>query len=291
MSVWGIITVKDEIDVLERVLAHMAGQVDNIVVADNGSTDGTYEWLHDEWAYQSDHRWMPGPGFFAAIPDHCAYDGSQPPRTVFRDREVGYYQSQKMSALAAFAAASTAEWVVPFDADEIWVARDPGWGTIAQVLASLPPAEGVATAELYDHVATADDVDARWPIDRMVWRRPEPAPLPKVAVRPLAPVVIEQGNHGAHYPAVTPSPVLVVHHFPYRSPEQMISKARNGGAAYAATDLPEDFGKHWRDYNRLSDEQLTEAFYTWFHETDPAAAGLIEDPVPVLPDSARVIRR
>jgi hypothetical protein len=71
---------------------------------------------------------------------------------------------------------------------------------------------------------------------------------------------------------------LEVRHYPYRSPEQMIRKARNGAAAYAATDLPETVGQHWRDYGRLTDEQIGEVFRRYFWSADPEADGLVHDP-------------
>lgn len=249
----GIARVKDEHDIIAATVAHMLTQVDHVIVEDNGSTDGTLALL-------------------AALP----------PVEVLRDPTVGYYQSAAMSRLAGYAAREHgATWVVPFDADECWYSPH---GRIADVLTDHPT-EAVATAALYDHVATARDPDEPDPLKRIGWRRRDAASLPKVACRPAAPVTIHQGNHGAGYGA-TVDGLLVVRHFPYRSAEQFVSKVRNGAAAYAATDLPEDAGKHWRDYGRLLDSGGTEAigdvFRAWFWsaspETDPS---LIFDPAPV----------
>jgi hypothetical protein len=61
----------------------------------------------------------------------------------------------------------------------------------------------------------------------------------------------------------------------------MIRKARNGGRAYAATNLPEDHGQHWRDWNRLTDEQLGDVFRRYYWSADPEHdANLIFDPAP-----------
>ena len=104
------------------------------------------------------------------------------------------------------------------------------------------------------------------------------------------PVTIEQGNHGANYGLTTPTPVLKVRHFPYRSAEQMIRKVRNGGAAYRATDLPDDFGAHWRGYDKFSDEEIAGIFGKWFYRARPTAMEqmdgenlppLVHDPVVV----------
>lgn len=250
MAVVGISMVKDEGDVIEQTVGLMLGELDHVVIADNASTDGTRDIL-----------------------ERLRRCGE--PITIVDDPEPGYFQSRKMTALAHRAARDHgADWVVPFDADERWYSP---FGRIADVLREN--SASIASAALYDHVATGDD-PAAGPLDSMFWRRRDPAPLPKVACRPYAPVTIHQGNHGADYGDRVDG-LLVVRHFPYRSAEQMIRKARNGGAAYAATDLPEDQGKHWRDYNRLSDEQLADVFREFFWarrpERDPS---LIFDPCP-----------
>ncbi len=252
----GICCAKDEIDILEFTVLHMREECDAVIVADNGSTDGTREMLQ---------RLSREPGV-----------------VVREDPEVGYYQSARMSRMAAQAAAMGATWVVPFDADEWWYSPH---SRIADVLADQSAA-AIATAELYDHVPTAQDPGVADPVTRIGWRRREPAPLAKVAVRPSLPVTIEQGNHGATFPTPrTIDGLLVVRHFPYRSADQFVSKVRNGAAAYAATDLPEDVGKHWRDYGRLLDsggpDAIGDVFRAWFWSAAPEEdPSLIFDPAP-----------
>lgn len=251
MTVTAISMVKDEQDIVEAFVRHTAGQVDRMIVADNGSTDGT-----------------------RGILDHLARDL---PLTVIDDPEVGYFQSKKMSALAARAAADGAEWVVPADCDEWWYSP---FGRVADVLQDL---DGVSIvgAHLFDHVPTALDPDVPDPFRRIGWRRREPMPLMKVAAKARPAVTIHQGNHDADHGRRVDG-VLVVRHLPLRSAEQMIRKARNGGRAYAATDLPEDHGQHWRDWNRLSDEQLGDVFRRFYWSADPERdETLIFDPPPL----------
>lgn len=250
MATAAVSMCKDEADVIEGFVARTAAEVDFLVIADNGSTDGTRELLDDL--------------------------AGRYPLTVLDDPEVGYFQSRKVSALAARAEAAGARWIIPADSDEVWYSP---FGRIADVLSDRP--EAIVTAALYDHVATGADPAGDDPVVRMSWRRRAPAPLPKVACRARLPVTVHQGNHGASYDAVTVDGLLVVRHFPYRSSAQMVRKARNGAAAYAATDLPEDQGAHWRAYGRLSDEQLGDVFREHFWTADPAAdPTLIFDPCP-----------
>jgi len=249
MTVVAIAMVRDEADIIASTVGRMLEQVDHVIVADNASTDGTRDILTELGV------------------------------EIVDDPEVGYYQARKMTALAARAAQLGATWVVPFDADEVWYSP---FGRIADVLGARPEALA-ATAELYDHLATGDDPEGADPVVRMGWRLREASGLAKVACRPVVAATIHQGNHGVDYgPTLTLPGLLVVRHYPYRSAAQMIRKARNGAAAYAATDLPEDAGKHWRDYGRLSDDQIREAFDTWFHfEAPESAENMILDPCPL----------
>ena len=104
----------------------------------------------------------------------------------------------------------------------------------------------------------------------------------KVAARTRPAVTIHQGNHGADHGERVDGR-LIVRHFPYRSVEQFVSKVRNGAAAYAATDLPEHEGQHWRDYGRIlqdgGPDALADVFRQWFWQAEPTR-DLIFDPAP-----------
>lgn len=257
MTVCGISMAHNNADIIRATTEHMLTQVDHVVVLDNFSVDGAREILEEL------------------------------PVTVIDDEERGYFQSRKMTWLANYARKHfDAEWVVPFDSDEIWYSP---FGTIKEVLEGLSPQWLVATADLYDHVtSTEDDPSELNPVKRIGWRRSYKGLLPKVACRWRQDLVIGQGNHNAVYlgGATHQEGLLVVRHYPYRSTDQFISKVRDGVAAYAATDLPEASGQHWKDYGRLLDtfgeSALEEVYNTWFHLNNPQTLeNIIYDPAPV----------
>jgi hypothetical protein len=264
VQVWGIAMMRDEEDVAGAVIEHMVGEgLNGIIVADNGSVDRTRQELLDRV------DWAAAKGCRLVVQD---------------DPERGYYQSAKMSRLADQAAAEGATWIVPFDADEIWVShRD----RVAAVLREA--SADVAQAVLFNHFCTrVDDPAESNPFLRLRWRMRRPGALPKVAFRYQKGARIHQGNHGVDLPVggQTSNHFLEIRHFPYRSAEQFIRKALNGGEAYAATDLPETEGAHWRQYKALhdggGDAVLIEVFNTYFNFLSPIDEGLVLDPAPYL---------
>ena len=255
MKVIGITMVKDEIDIIHTTIMHMLTQVDGVIAIDNNSTDGTYEVLK------------------SLLADRKFCD-------TWIDIEPGYYQSLKMTGLAKIAMQDfNADWVVPFDADEIWTPI-PNFQTIKEVLEAHHDSYGIVPGYIYDHVATGFDPDIKNPVERMIYRRREPLPLNKVACRTAKDLVIEQGNHWAKYdiPARACDPAFIIHHYPYRSVEQMIKKVRNGGKAYLAMgdDVPENVGSHWRNWYTWSDDQIAECFRKWYWRHNPVIGIEIE---------------
>jgi hypothetical protein len=253
LSAFGIAMVRDEADVIEGTVRHMAGELDHLIVADNRSSDGTRDIL-----------------------DQLA---TELPLTVVDDPDPAYHQSAKMSRLAEQAADMGAVWVVPFDADELWLAPQ----RIGDTLAGLDC--DIAEAVLYNHLATAIDPGGDDPFTTMVWRQREPGALPKVAVRWQPGAVIHQGNHGVTLPSGgTRKQVLEIRHFPARSSAQFARKAINGAEAYRHTSLPESEGAHWRAYGRLYEQfgqqGLEEVFRLHWWYLSPIDAGLVHDPAP-----------
>lgn len=251
--------VRDEADIVEAFVRHSATQVDALIVADNLSSDGTRETLNEL--------------------------SHELPLTVIDDPDLAYFQSRKMSALGQRAFAAGHSWGVFADADECWYVADDPNRRIADYLDGLAPDLQLVTGLLYNHIPTgADDLNETNPFKRIGWRKREPAPLPKVCCRLHPSLVIDAGNHSARYRGrALRSPGLALRHFSWRTPAQYAAKIKIGRAAYAATNLPEDIGVHWRMWEGASDEQIEEHFREWFWSEHPRKDdSLIHDPAPVV---------
>ncbi|WP_129591562.1 glycosyltransferase family 2 protein [Actinomyces sp. oral taxon 897] len=223
-SVWAVTMVRDEKDILPSVITHLLDQgVDHVLVADNLSQDGTYEYLRDL--------------------------ARRDPRVhVGRDTTVAYYQSAKMSYLARAAWRAGADWVVPFDADELWFARE---GSLTHYLRGLDA--DVVGADWYDMVLLDDGPvgpTSSFLLDTT------PNPLGKVAFRSHPLALLEIGNHGVARVGTWAQDGLAVAHARYRSQEQVARKFRQGAQALAATGLDSHYGGHWRQGAQASDEEL-----------------------------------
>jgi glycosyltransferase involved in cell wall biosynthesis len=241
-----IAMMRDEEDIVAETAAHMLGQVDEVIVLLNGSSDRT-----------------------GAILEGLGV-------TVIDDPEVGFYQSAKLTRLAR---SLTTEWVVPFDADEVWVSASGE--RLGEVLEALPRAALVCEASVLVHVPTNLDPEGP-PVASMQYRRPRAEMHRSVACRVADELTILPGAHGARYGnrlVLKAAGLIEMRHYPARSPEQLIRKIRNGAEAYAATDLPNAATHRWCQQAKLTDDELREVFAT-FHFSE-GAKGLVHDPCPL----------
>lgn len=260
MSVAALMLVKDEEDIIRATLDNLSYHVDHVYVLDNMSTDSTWDILLE---YQREA----GEDFL----------------TLDSDLEIGYWQAKKTTRLARRAMADGHSWVLPCDADECWYVSADISRPIARFLEGLAPDVHIIWAELYNHLPSdKDDPEERNPFKRIGWRQKERGPLGKVACRSHPSLHIEAGNHMARYQGTALRGAgLTVRHFSWRSPEQYVRKIRNGYEAYAATDLPEGIGAHWRMWKDATDEAIVEHYYTWFQSKEPDLdESLIWDPAP-----------
>jgi len=202
--------VRDEEDILrEHLEYHLNAGVDHVVAIDHRSQDGSREIL-ESYARQG-------------VLTHSREEG-----TFSRQ---GAWQTQ-MSRIAA--TDHDADWVIPCDADEFWMARG---SSLKEALAAVPDRVGVVCGLLRNFVPLRDD--GGWFVERLTVRLAGSAPIndPATPFRPVVKVghraspevVISSG--GAHrvfglgeapsgwYP-------LDVLHFPFRSREQSARKYR-----------------------------------------------------------------
>lgn len=229
-SVWGITVVRDEADVLGLTMRHLLDQgVDHILVADNGSKDGTRELL--------------------------AELARRDPRvTVVDDATRAHHQSEKMTWLAHLAWRAGASWLVPFDADEFWFADGMG---LAEFLRSQDREVSIVHADFHHMVPSSPAADLRtaeFILDAT------PSFPGKVAVRTHPLLEIWPGNHSA---SRVGGQVRGLHiaHAQYRTPAQVARKVRQGAQAAALTG--EDlswFSPHWVAGAGLTDDDIDDVF-------------------------------
>jgi glycosyltransferase involved in cell wall biosynthesis len=244
ISMW-----KNEADIGPTIIRHLLAEgIDLIIVADNGSTDGTR--------------------------DHLADFAKHAPVEVVDDPEPAYFQSAKMTRLAHMAGQRGATYIVAFDADELWYSPH---GRLGDVLRNaVHPVQWVEG--MYHIPHDDDDPDESDPIRRMVHRRAgRDCPQSKVCFRYLPTIRIAQGNHRVEHPGAYGQGLVAFREFQYRSYEHFVHKVRQGKAAYDAggEGLHPELGIHWRRLGALSDAELE---VEW---KDYLATPTVYDPAPL----------
>jgi len=216
--------VKNEADIVALTILNLVDQgVDHILVADNMSSDGTRDILEDL--------------------------SRDLPLTVVDDLEPAYWQSEKTTNLANQAGAAGADWIIPFDADEIWRAyrgtvRDAIERTHASVLA----------AQMFNHYPRPT-LRRGNVLQTQPWNRT--FEFAKVAFAWRPGLTIIDGNHdvlGTDAERVWGE--LLIDHYPHRSWVQYRRKMRQGAEAVSDTSVARFVGMHWRRQGEMADWRL-----------------------------------
>jgi hypothetical protein len=232
------LVVRDEADILrENIEFHLAHGVDEFIVMDNLSEDGTPEIVRE-------------------------YERAGVAR-LLSQREDDFAQGRWVTGMAVRAATELgADWVINSDADEFWWTST---GSLKEALSEIGPSILAVSAERTNFVPRPESLEPFW--RRMDVRHAgsvnllgQPLP-PKVAHRARGDVTIAYGNHsasvaGAVVPAVS-APVTILH-FPLRSRRQFRNKIVKGAAALARnTEVDRGVGNTWREmYERHLNGEL-----------------------------------
>ena len=245
MKLFGVMMVRNEVDILGVNLRHHFAQgVDQFLVVDNGSSDGTLGVL-ESFAEDGRLHWI---------------------------RDAGpYNQSDITTDLAREAGAMGADWVVPIDADEFWYAPQ---GTLKQVLGEVTAAalkvsmtnfiqrraQLTSTPDALRHMVyrpeasgvPAEEAQALFDAGKNSYV--ELGAYPKWIARPAEQVLIAMGNHNVfHVPgAEEDCPEIQCLHTPLRARSLWIAKAMDHGARAEQLGLPEDQWWQARAWYRLA---------------------------------------
>jgi Glycosyl transferase family 2 len=221
VKVVGLYIVRNEADIMETNLRyHLAGVIDEAIVIDNGSTDGTLERLAE---------------LSRDLPIHVASE----PGT--------YDQSARATRLARFASQSGADWVLPIDADEFWA----GTGvSFHDVLGDTPSAVRALFAEVVNFVQSRDVLTAT-PRSLLTMTMRPPAPIgpveqtstmvredriafveiayaPKCIYRTAPDLVVYDGNHAPGVEGGVATDRIVCLHAPLRARSVFTQKLDQG---------------------------------------------------------------
>jgi hypothetical protein len=258
MKVVMTLLVRDEQDILrEQLEFHLAHGVDEFILMDNLSVDGTAEIAHDY------------------VRAGCL-------RYLFQPQD-DYSQGRWVTEMARRARREHgADWVINSDADEFWW---PHTGSLKDALRSVASCAGAVSVERTNFVARQDGGAPFW--RRMNVRYASSVNAlgeslsPKVAHRGHDDVVVAQGNHsvsvGGEPVACTGAP-MTIFHFPVRTQAQFLNKIVKGGAAYERnTELDRGIGSTWRAlYHMHLAGRFDEAFAKELLSEDEIAHGIAD---------------
>jgi glycosyltransferase involved in cell wall biosynthesis len=234
-SVWAVMMVKNEEDIIGYTLKHLVGSgIHGIVIADNESTDSTLEIIND------------------------VKRSSNIPITMVRDSEKAYLQSEKMTRYSTIAHDMGADIILPTDADELIQLVDSN--SKEKPIAKLVEEVNNCGCDIVGmpwrwHYPSAVDIRNDNPYLSMVYAAKEPyKAVSKIAFRYHPEYTVDMGNHNiTHSNGDHPYGLMIasleIRHFPYRTIKQYRKKIIQIGEAFeeAGDKLPSDAGAHWKE--------------------------------------------
>ncbi len=239
-GIWAITMVRNESGTLPVIIEHFLKQgISRILVVNHLSTDETVESM----------------SYFGDFTQIAQYN------------HPSYEQRAVMTLAARYAAECGASWIIPFDADELW------WPTSEKTIAGLLNAckDDKIPAPHYDFLPP-DELLEKFSPESFFLHRNEPNPMPKTAFRAHPKAIVSMGNHWVHRPG-TSGVGLVIAHYPYRSKNQLLKKAREGSVAINALQNSKELGSHWQQWSKMNDEEFDK-----FWKSLQSSSDVVQDP-------------
>lgn len=226
---------RDEADILESMLRfHFDQGVDQVIVTDNGSVDGSLEILQ---RFERKGRLR-----------------------LLQEAQHNHDQAIWVTRMARMAAREfNASWVINSDADEFWWPRD---GTLRSALEATPDGQQAWSVERTNFLPPPRNGHDRRPFHQRQTLRErlscnsigEPLP-PKVIHRAHPDVAVSDGNHSAKLNGqrlqAPPCEAIEILHLPIRSYGQLERKIRQGAEALERNErISKGVGHSWRSLYR-----------------------------------------
>lgn len=284
---WAVGMARDEGDIIDHTMYHLAANgAAGIIVADNLSKDDTRERMEE--AKENIAKFNPN---IKVI--------------IIEDNVVEYTQSKKMTDLAALARENGAQWIIPFDIDEIW--HSPG-RTLHEAFEILNEQEYDAYRVLYtNHSITEFDEPGLSPFHsiKYKWNLPTNHKCCFKFRQLDNRVTISNGNHLVQYNGwnymtninvaiddyghdkiVFGPQLLEIRHFQWRSLDHFMKKILNAYEACKALGPGADLynGAAWAEHFTIYESDGLDGLVNYFENNilvKGDTGSLIFDPAPI----------
>jgi len=287
INLWAVAMAKDEGDIIDHTMCHLvANGVDGLIIANNLSKDNTQDKM--ELAKEKINKTHPDVKVILLYDDILAYT-----------------QSQKMTSLAQMARENGAQWIIPFDIDEIWYSPN---STLKQAFVDLDNQGYDIYKALYtNHSITEFDPIEKSPFHSMIWKWNLPTNH-KSAFRFRSSdsfVRISNGNHFVqhngwdigsgvktaiddygHDKVIFGPQTVQIRHFQWRSLDHFMKKVLNAYESCKALGPGADLynGAAWEQHFKIYETEGVSGLHEFYYQNilvKGNTGSLIKDPAPI----------